>query len=392
MKITKMKSLAVALGCAASALVQPALAQDTLKIGVIAVLSGPGQPWGQALQRAAELAADDVNKDGLEVGGKRYQVKVISYDSKYRPDEAMSAANRLILQDGVKFILGPVGSSEAVATQALTTSNKVVTLTNGWSPRVLSASLPYQFRMTASTDEFATPLMTWVSQRLKLKKIGGLFPNDELGQQASKEVTSVYGKLGAETVVELFERNRVDFVPLLTRLMNQGIEAIDLDGNAPATAGLIVKQARGIGFKGAILRSGGPAEQEILQVAGKEAAEGIYLYSPINPVDPAIAGFLDKYRAKYNSEVNGFAPAFYDSARMLLEAIHRAGSVTDTVAVTGALEKLQDFPGIQGKLNWTGKNAYGLDHQIASAFYVMQLRDGKSVAVAKCSYTTCSDL
>ncbi|MDB6001445.1 MAG: amino acid transporter substrate-binding protein [Rhizobacter sp.] len=377
--------------CAAS-LATAAHAQEELKLGVIAVLSGPGQPWGQAMARAAEMAADDANAKGFEVGGKRYTVKVVAYDSKYRADEALAVANRLVLQDKVKFIIGPLGSAEAVATQEITNANKVVTMTNGWSPRMLGPQLPYQFRMTASTDEFAGPLIQWASQRLKLKKIGGLFPNDELGQQASKQVTSAYAKVGATTQIELFERNRVDFVPLLTRLMNQGIEAIDLDGNAPATAGLIVKQARGLGFKGPIVRSGGPAEEEILQVAGKEAAEGIYLYSPINLKDAAIQDFIARYKKKYSGEVNGFAPAFYDSTRILLDAIRRAGSVTDTDAVVKAVSDIKDFPGIQGKLNWTGKAVYGIDRQIASDFYIVQLHGGKSEPVARCNYTSCADI
>src|SRR3546814_12759817 len=80
----------------------------------------------------------------------------------------------------------------------------------------------------------------------------------------------------------MFERDRLDMVPLLTRLMAQGVDAIDLDGNAPATAGLIVKQARELGFKGLIIRSGGPATPEIIKVAGKQATAGMVVYAPID--------------------------------------------------------------------------------------------------------------
>lgn len=365
---------------------------NELKIGVIAVLSGPGQPWGIAMQRAAEMAAEDVNKTGLTLDGKNYNVKIVAYDSKYRPDEARAVANRLILQDKVKFIVGPLGSSEAVATQDLTTSRKIITMTNGWSPRMLGTNLPYQFRMTASTDEFATPLINWISKRLNIKKIGGLFPNDELGQQSSKQVTATYKTAGVDTISEMFERNRVDFVPLLTRLINQGIEAIDLDGNAPATSGLIVKQAREMGFKGPIVRSGGPAEEEILKVAGNQAAEGIYLYSPINREAPTIETFFKRYTDRYAESPNGFAPAFYDSTHILLDAIKRAGTIENTDAVTKAMEEIKDFPGIQGKLNWTGESVYGINRQIDSSFYVVQLQNGVSKAVAKCNYSTCEDL
>lgn len=367
-------------------------AQEELRIGVIASLSGPGQPWGAALARAGEMAAEEANAKGFDVGGKRYRIKVIPYDGKGRPDEALAVANRLIRQDKVKFILGPQASGDTIATQALTNANKVVTFTIGWSPRLLGADLPYQFRPHASFEEIIQPLVDFTSQRLKVKKIGGLFPNDELGQQAAKQIRGAYEKVGTTSNIELFEKNRVDFVPLLTRLMSQGIDGIDLDGNAPTVAGLIVKQARGLGFKGPIVRSGGPAEEEILQVAGKEAAEGIYLMSPINTNDPVIADFITRYKAKYNNEFNGFVPANYDSMRVLLDAIKRAGTVDDTDAVVKAALEMRDFPGITGKMNWTGKARYGIDRQIETNFYVVQLRDGKSVPVARCDYKTCTDL
>ncbi|MCO5121641.1 MAG: ABC transporter substrate-binding protein, partial [Burkholderiaceae bacterium] len=85
--------------------------QETLKIGALVTLSGGGAAWGQGMQHAAELAADDVNaQGGLEVAGKRYKVEVIPYDDKYQANEAVTVANRLVFEDKVKYIIGPVGS------------------------------------------------------------------------------------------------------------------------------------------------------------------------------------------------------------------------------------------------------------------------------------------
>jgi branched-chain amino acid transport system substrate-binding protein len=78
------------------------------------------------------------------------------------------------------------------------------------------------------------------------------------------------------TAKEFFERDRVDFVPLLTRMLARGIDTVELDGNSPSTAGLIVKQARELGCKGRFVRTGGPATAEILSVAGKDSSEGIH--------------------------------------------------------------------------------------------------------------------
>ncbi len=120
---------------------------------------------------------------------------------------------------------------------------------------------------------------------------------------------------------EFFERDRVDFVPLLTRMLARGIDTIELDGNAPGTAGLIAKQARELGFKGKVVRTGGPATAEIIGVAGKEASEGMMVHAVIDAAQPSTRAYMDAYQAKYKAAPNGFSPSFYD---LLLRAIFLA--------------------------------------------------------------------
>src|SRR4051795_10273303 len=75
----------------------PSLGQEQLNIGAMSALSGPGSAWGKAFLRGAEMAFDDANQNGgLDVGGKKYKINVIPYDTKYQVSEALPAANRLI--------------------------------------------------------------------------------------------------------------------------------------------------------------------------------------------------------------------------------------------------------------------------------------------------------
>src|SRR5690606_26772809 len=106
---------------------------------------------------------------------------------------------------------------------------------------------PYTFRPNVTTVEVAQPQVEWLAKSQGIKKVGALFPNDETGQQIAKDLAAAYKSAGADLVAtEFFERDRVDFVPLLTRIAARGVDAIELDGNSPTTAGLIVKQAREI--------------------------------------------------------------------------------------------------------------------------------------------------
>jgi len=378
-------------GLVALASASAAQAQETLKLGALVTLSGAGAAWGQGMKNAAEVAADQVNEaGGLDVGGKKYRVQVVAYDDKYQANEAVTVANRLVFEDKVRYIVGPVGSAPVLAIQPITEKNKVILLTLGFTAKALAADKPYTFRPNVTTAEVSQPQIDWLVKSQGLSKVGALFPNDETGQQIALDLEAAYKKAGAAlSAKEFFERDRVDFVPLLTRMMARGIDAIELDGNSPATAGLIVKQARELGFEGRIVRTGGPATQEIVNVAGKQAAEGMLVHTPIDPQLPATKAYADRYAAKYKHPMNGFSPAFYDGTQMLFEAMRRAGSVEDTERVRVEMEKLDGFEGALGKLSWTGRAMYGIDHQLNAPFYVAEVKDGLEVIRARCTVAEC---
>src|ERR1051325_9652357 len=110
------KALVLAAGLAALG-TGPALAQDVLKIGAIGSPSGGGTAWGLAIQRGAELAIDEVNKaGGLKVGDKTYNVELLMRDDQYTGQGGKTAAERLVFQDKVKFIVGPIGSNPVLST------------------------------------------------------------------------------------------------------------------------------------------------------------------------------------------------------------------------------------------------------------------------------------
>lgn len=113
-------------------------AQEVLKIGVIAPLSGTGAGWGLALRAGAELAADDINaQGGLDVGGKKYKLIVIPYDDQYKGPVAADIANRLVFMDKVRYIIGPMGSAAGLAAQEITEANKVLFVGDSFTPKFL---------------------------------------------------------------------------------------------------------------------------------------------------------------------------------------------------------------------------------------------------------------
>jgi len=118
-----MLAAVLALGTAAPA----AAAEKTLEIGVLGPLSGGAASYGVELLRGAEMRSDEINKaGGLKVGGDVYKIKLIAYDHKASAADAATAANKLVFQDKVKYIIGNAVGATCNASQTVTEPQKVL--------------------------------------------------------------------------------------------------------------------------------------------------------------------------------------------------------------------------------------------------------------------------
>ena len=380
---------AIAVGIGVAALSLSAMAQDTLKIGGMGPLSGGGTSWGLAAQRGLELAIADVNAaGGVKAGGKAYKLELVFYDDLYSAQGGKAAAERLVNQDKVNFIVGPVGSPPALAAISVTNPAKVIALTNGYAPGVLKNDTPdpYNFRLYNTNIEFGPPIIKYIKENLKeVKKVALLAPNDAVGQSVAKPLAEDYKKQGFEVVLDFFERGTKEFTPLILRMMAQRVDAFEFDGNSPGDAGLMLKQIRQAGFKGRVFQIGGPAVDEIIEIAGP-AAEGFMTYDFIDWDMPKAAKLKEAYIAKHGKGIiSPFMPAFYHGVYLLVDAIQRADSV-ETPKVRDALDKMDGLDiGIYGPVKWTGKETYGINRQLLMQYFFSEVKGGKIVKVKKFS-------
>jgi branched-chain amino acid transport system substrate-binding protein len=363
----------------------PVRADDELKIGIIAALSGGGTAWGLGLERGVQIALDEVNQaGGLSVGGKTYKLSLVAYDDQYNAAQAKIAVDRLVQQDGVKYIMGPVGSPGALSTEPVTSTAKVLQFVDGYAPGILKNDFnaAYMFRIDNSNLEFSAPIVSWIKQTMpQIHKIGIIAPNDATGQAAIPTLIDAYKKQGFEVWLDHYERGSKEFTPILLRMLVQNVDLFDLNSAPPGDAGLMVKQGRQIGFKGVMLQAGGAGVDEIIAIAGP-LANGFIKYDLFNEAEPQAKPLIDVYAKKYSGPMNGMAPIYYNATHILIEAMRRADSI-DTTKVRDEVERLQGWnTAIYGPLQWGGKDQYGNDHQIKLPFYLKQVEDGHSVLKA----------
>lgn len=361
-----------------------ATSKEVLKIGAIGSLSGSGAAWGFATKNGVQLAIDEVNdRGGLKVGGKTYELKQIIYDDAYTGAGGNTAAQRLIFEDKVNFIIGPIGSPPALAAGLVANREKVIVLCNGFSPRIIGKDKPYTFRVTLSTNEFAPAIVKWMAEKFPtMRKVAVICTQDEVGQAVAPLNIKAYEDGGFKIVAdERYERGTKDMVPIINRMLIKDPDIIELNGHAPGDVALIVKQTRQLGYKKIMIQTGGPGLEQVLEVA-RELAEDFISYNIFDPEDPNVQHFVKAYDKKFGGFINPYCPLMYNGAKLLFHTIEKENTL-DTDKIKAALEKSDGYMTMMGPIKWTGEELYGIRHQILTPFYISQIKKGKIVTYGK---------
>ncbi|TAL93175.1 MAG: hypothetical protein EPN73_22670 [Paraburkholderia sp.] len=174
---------------------------------------------------------------------------------------------------------------------------------------------------------------------------------------------------------ELYERNQKDFAPVLTKLIGLKPDLMDVGRSPPATMGLIVRQARELGYKGRFVQTGGPGWNAVVSAADKPDAEGMITVLYADPKNQAYENLAKAYRKNVNQTPNEIIANFYDAGRMLLKAIQLAGDPNDTAKVAAAISKALPMRSLQGDILTAGHQ------QMMTVDYVGQIKDGTSSIV-----------
>jgi branched-chain amino acid transport system substrate-binding protein len=383
-KVSKAAAtLAVGLGLFTGLLASASA--ETLKIGVIAALTGPGAPWGMAAQHGPKILASEINgRGGLEVGGKKYQIEIVAYDDQYKTADAVAAYTRLVKQDGVKYVI-IMSSAATMALKQNVEDDKVIGLTSAATSKAIDTSSKYMFRLYSTPVDYVPGYVGWLKNNVKERRVAILNPNDETGWDLTQYSEKVYKENGFTIVTaEVFERTLKDFQPLLTKIIALKPDMIELSSISPATAGLIVRQGRELGYKGLFVKNSGPSPKDIVAAAGKDAAEGMVNLLYVDPANTGFKRLAAEYKKSVGQDPNEMVVTFYDAANVLFSAIQKGGDVNDTSKAAAGFAKALPMKSAQGDdLTLGGKKTTGADQQILTTDYVAIIKNGEPVAVGK---------
>src|SRR3989440_8769143 len=292
------------------------LAADVIKFGISTPLSGPAAPWGIPHKNAIELIFDETNaQSGLDVNGKKYKIEIVAYDHKYVIAEGVATVNRLIAKDDVKY-MSILGGAVAKANEEAVDEAGVLNLPLAYAEGLVSPKNPLTFHSFPAPPE-TTTFWKWVKEHHpEIKRIATISPNDDTGWWSIKVETQYTEGLGYETVSkEFFERGLTDFNPILLRILAQKPDILSVNAAPAGSVGLIIKQARELGFKGRFIHIGQVDTSVVANIAGKANVEGMWVHGFVqSPLPEKVKAWQVRYTEKYgewNATSIDFAnPAF----------------------------------------------------------------------------------
>ena len=321
----------------------------SIKIGVLAPLTGDVSVYGNAAVNGINLAVKEINANGGVLG---QQIELVTLDEKGDVNEAMTAFNNLASQ-GVVAVIGDVTTKPCIAVSELAQEIGMPMLTpTGTGPEVTEAG-DYVFR-TCFTDTYQGTIMAeFSSQNLGIETVAVMTNNsDDYSRGVSDEFIAKCEENGIEVVAqEGYGSTDQDFNAQVTKIASLNPDALFIP-DYYNTVALIVEQARTAGYNNTIM--GVDGWDGVLDVIGEDKlslVDGCYFCSHYSPdsTDEKVVTFVDAYETEYNGEVpKSFAALGYDSVYMMAQAIEEAGS-TDPEAIKDALASIS-FSGVTGDI------------------------------------------
>lgn len=352
------------------AVAAPAMAADTIKIGVQGAHSGDLASYGVPSLNAAKIVIEEANAKGGVLGKK---IELVSQDDQCKPELATNAATKLI-SDKVVAIMGPICSGATNASLPMYESANIISISpTATTPALtLEGKHPLFLRTVANDNAQAQLTSSYIIEVLKAKKVAYLHDNGEYGKGFAQQNRTILEKAGVETVLfEAVTPDAVDFSAVVRKLRRAKADVL-IFGGYQNTASKLVQQMRRDRVKTPLIGPDGVKDETFLKMTGKDS-EGVMASYPKDTSTLA----MYKHAREAHVKQFGSEPGFgyynaYAATQALIKAIEVAGS-TETDKIMAALKSTEvDTP--LGKMSF---NKAGDATGLGLSVYVV--KDGKFV-------------
>jgi branched-chain amino acid transport system substrate-binding protein len=327
----------------------PAMAQNTIKIGMITDRVGPAKPYAEPVAAGATYAVKEINARGGILGR---QVELLVEDDQGRPDISATAARKLV-DSGVAFILSVslTPATQQAQTVTLETKTPHMTPSNGGDTLTTQVNNPNFWQTGPLGSTQIATLLSYAANR-NYKRVALITENSDLGQLTNRFFKAGLEKAGIQIVAEeMVPRGSTSADAQMQKIRAANPEALFMTGVVTPENTLILRSYRQLGMKMPILGNYNLSVPVYTNVA-KGLMDGVTFVDAFDPNKPETKRFIEAYKKDVGTEpynLNGYG---YDGMMLVADAIRRAGGV-DKDKVREAMQATKGLVGVMGAVGAT---------------------------------------
>lgn len=361
--------LMAVFGCKKTTAPATSSSNKEIVIGHYGSMTGSEATFGQSTEHGIMLAVKEQNAAG-GVNGK--PVKLITYDTAGKTQEAGTAVTRLITSDHVTAVLGEVASSLSIAGGRVAQQYGVPMISPSSTNAQVTQIGDKVFRVCFIDAFQGYVVAKFARDTLKVQKAAILFDQAQAYSKGLKDdFRKAFTELGGTIVDEqAYTGGDQDFGAQLNNMKATAPEAVFIPGYY-TDVGNIAIQARKLGLKQPLLGGDGWDSDKLVEIGGT-AVENTYYSTHYSNEDtrPEVRSFVDRYKSEYKQIPDGLAASGYDAAKILFDAMKRAPDLSGA-ALAKAIGETKNFPGV------TGVISIDENRNARKPAVVMQIKNGK---------------
>ncbi len=366
----------------------PCLAAETnnLKIGALDALTGFMAPGEAPINQGEQLSVQWINdKGGITIKGQKYLINLVTEDTKSTGEGSIAAATKLV-GEGIKFFVGGIAPHENVALNSVLTPAKVTRISNYecLNPGELGPNNPQTFAAQTAAGGLR-PILAYLKEIApKAKTIAWVCPADGGLADRQRVFGPIADKAGFKVIYSAeYPQETQDFTPVVQKALKSGADVLFSFDGWPYHIGSITKTSRTLGYTGPMFSTPPNNIRDVVEVAGKEAAEGYFgaswdVYS--SRMAPVMQEIVKRSEAKTGGKANFWHSFGWHTVWSLAQAIEAAQSL-DPVAVANNWKTMKTIQTPTGTGTMGGLKTFGINSVACSPLWIVKVANGELVTV-----------
>jgi branched-chain amino acid transport system substrate-binding protein len=306
----------------------PAAKPEVLvKIGHVAPMTGPQAHLGKDNENGARLAIEELNAQGVEIGGAKAKFELVPEDDQADPKQGTLVAQKLV-DAKVNGVIGHLNSGTTIPASKLYSDAGIPQISgSATNPKYTQQGFKTAFRVMANDVQQGKVLGEFAAKQ-GAKTVAIVDDRTAYGQGLADEFKKAAEAAGLKVVATEYTNDKAtDFKAILTKIKSTKPDLV-FYGGMDAQGGPMAKQMKDLGINAKFLGGDGVCTPEFMKLGGA-ATEGHHCSLPGMPLEKLAKGpeFKDRFTKKFNAEIQLYAPYVYDAVMVMADAMKRAGSV-----------------------------------------------------------------